>query len=110
MADLCEICEREGALELVSSGCAPVTYAACPACRARRAESLEVAATWYLLEGGGETAEMYLARMTVWEDGAYVGGDRVRAYFEQNRERLLAELNAPYELVDLPLEAGKEGE
>lgn len=53
---------------------------------------------------------MYLARMTVWEDGAYVGADRVRAYFEQNRERLLAELNAPHERVELPLEAGKEGE
>jgi hypothetical protein len=54
-----------------------------------------VAALWYLLEGGGAAAEAHLSRLAVWEEGAYVGADRVRAYLELNRDRLLSELNAP---------------
>lgn len=109
MAESCDICGREGPVDLFSSGCAPITYAGCPECRVRGAEELGVAGLWYLLEGGGAAAEALLSRLTVWEEGAYVGADRVRAYVERNRDRLLAEMNATYELIDLPEEPGGEG-
>ena len=63
MDGICDVCERAGQLDVVSSGCAPVTYLACADCCERGAEGLEVAATWYLLEGGSEAAEAYLSRV-----------------------------------------------
>ena len=61
MAESCDICGREGPVDLFSSGCAPITYAGCPECRVRGAEELGVAGLWYLLEGGGAAAEALLA-------------------------------------------------
>ncbi|MEY4890354.1 MAG: hypothetical protein RIQ75_1484, partial [Pseudomonadota bacterium] len=108
MDGICDVCERAGQVDLVSSGCAPVTYLACPDCSERGAESLKVAATWYLLEGGSEAAKVHLSRIVTWKDGVYAGGDAVRAYCDANRDQMMAKVNAPYELIDLPIDAKDE--
>ncbi len=108
MNGICDVCERAGQVDLVSSGCAPVTYLACPDCHQRGAESLEVAATWYLLEGGSEAAEQHLSRIVTWKDCDYAGGDAVRAYCDANRDQIMSELNSSYELIDLPIDAKDE--
>jgi len=67
-----------------------------------------VAATWYLLEGGSEAAEVHLSRIVTWKEGVYAGGDAVRAYCDANRDQMMSEVNAPYELIDLPIDAKDE--
>lgn len=100
MGKFCSICGRKAELALISSGCAPITYAACEECRENLAESLDVVALWWHLEGGSEASAAYLARVTVWEDGAFVGKDRILAYYEAHREELIADLSKEVELID----------
>jgi hypothetical protein len=108
MSTCCDICGRTAELALISSGCAPVTYAACAECRENRAESLDVIALWWHLEGRSEAAMTHLARMKVWENGAYVGLDRIISYYEAHRDDLIAEMSDEVELVDddVPLDEG----
>ena len=104
----CDICGRKTELALISSGCAPITYAARKECRENRAESLDVVALWWHLEGGNEAAAAYLARMKAWENEAYVGQDRILAYYETHREELTAEMSEEGELVDDDVPLGEE--
>lgn len=104
----CDICARTAELALISSGCAPVTYAACAECREKRAESLEVAALWWLLEGGSEAATTHLARMTAWENGTYVGQDRILSYCEAHRDDLIAGMTEESDLVEDDVPLGEE--
>ena len=106
MTNYCDICGRDAEVALVASGCAPVTYAACESCRGRGAEGIGVAALWWHLNGGGEAATAHLNRMTAWEDGAYVGADRILAYYEAHREELVALMSEEVELVndEIPLD------
>lgn len=109
MSACCDICGRTAELALISSGCAPVTYAACAECRENRAEGLDVVALWWHLEGGSEAAMAHLARMKVWENGAYVGQDRILAHYDAHREELIAGLSEDCELVDDGGPLGDEG-
>lgn len=108
MTRLCDICGRPDALELVPSGCAPVTYSACTNCSSRGAENIDVAAMWWFLEGGSETAEAKLSSIISWKDGAYVGGNEVRIYTDANRDKMQAELDADNEMIDLPIDKDDE--
>ena len=100
MSACCDICGRTAELALISSGCAPVSYAACFECQENRAESLDVAALWWHLEGGSEAAMAHLSRMKVWDNGAYGGQDRILSYYEAHCDALVAEMSEEAELVD----------
>lgn len=99
----CDICGRSDKCTLMSSGCAPVTYLACPDCQAARAENADVAVTWIHLEGGPEHAPKHKYRMVVWLGGKYVGWPEVEAYYEASRQTLIEEETGEYVLVDDPI-------
>ena len=103
MSDLCDICGRDAACELVSSGCAPVSYTACADCSHRHAENIDVAALWVHMRGGLGVQDAHLQNLVAWVDGSYVGWPEILAYYTKNKDAIVAGLSEDYELVDLPL-------
>jgi len=103
----CDICGQPAQLALLSSGCAPVTYAACQVCRAKRAENIDVAITWYHLEGETDASKAYLSRLVSWNDGEYIGGEEILCYYAKHRDELIAEMEEEVELIDDTMETDK---
>lgn len=103
----CDICGQRAQLTLLSSGCAPVTYAACQMCRAKRAENIDVAITWYHLEGGTDASNAYLSRLVTWNHGEYIGEEGILCYYAKHRDELIAEMAEEVELVDDTMETDK---
>lgn len=104
MSDICDVCGKEQACELMSSGCAPVTYSACSECRNRRAENIDVAALWVHMHAGGSVYDEFLKSLVVWLNGNYVGPSEILSYYEANKDSIIADLDADYELIDMPIE------
>lgn len=105
MADLCDICGRESACELISSGCAPVSYTACAECKNRRAENIDVVALWVHMRGGAEIQDVHMTNLVAWMDGRYVGCPEILSYYKDNRDTIISDLSEEYDLVDLPLDS-----
>ena len=104
----CDICGRPAQVAPQSSGCAPITYAACPECREKCAENIDVAITWYHCEGGTEASKTYMSRLVAWNDGEYIGEDGILYYYAKHRDELIAQLAEEFTLVDDTIEIGKE--
>jgi len=102
--DLCDICGREAACDLISSGCAPVSYTACSECKNRRAENIDVAALWVHMRGGAAVRDDHMANLVAWVDGGYVRLPEILSFYEDNKEAIIAGLSEQYDLVDLPLD------
>lgn len=94
MAGSCDICGRVAECDLISSGCAPVSYSACAECDKRRAENVDVAALWVHLHGGAEIKDEHLIRLVAWLDGRYVGWPEILSYYEVNKASIIADLSA----------------
>ena len=103
----CDICGQPAQLALLSSGCAPVTYAACQVCRAKRAENIDVAITWYHLEGETDASKAYLSRLVSWNDGEYIGKEGILCYYTEHQDELIAKMAEEVELVDDTMETEK---
>lgn len=108
MSAQCDICGRLGDTEFLSSGCAPVSYKACVTCRERNAESIEVAALWYHMQGQSASVEAYLSQINVWENGSYVDGERVLAYYHAHSDEFISEMAQEPELSDDTVELKDE--
>lgn len=106
----CDICGRQDECTLVSSGCAPVTYSACPSCQLAGAEDADVAITWVHFEGGPERAPDYKCQLVVWLDGAYVKWPEIQAYYEAKLHDLIMEHGEKYVLVDDPIDPEEDFE
>ena len=100
MSNCCDICGRADNLKLMSSGCAPVTYAACGECRGRRAESLDVVTYWWYLEGGTDASSTYLNHITCWFQGGYVDRDIILGQYEDRCSAYMQESGDCSELVE----------
>ena len=101
---VCDICGREAVCNLISSGCAPVSYAACSECIDRRAENIDVAALWVHMRGGAAILGDHTANLVAWEDGSYVSFPEILSFYESNKDAIIAGLGEEYDLVDLPLD------
>lgn len=103
MTELCDICGREALCELISSGCAPVSYTACAECKNRRAENIDVAALWVHMRGYESMPDAHMTSLVAWLDGSYVGCSEILSYYANNKDSIIADLSEEYDLIDLPL-------
>lgn len=97
----CQICGRDGSLETVSSGCAPVTYLACSVCCERGAENIDVLMVW-LSQSPSDLAKQHVLKLTSYVEGSYVDGHRLLEIVERMGQHSVDHDQADDDLIDVP--------
>lgn len=98
----CQICGKDDSLQVISSGCAPVTYLACSECIERQAENIDVLMVW-LSQSPTELVRQHVPKLTSYVEGSYVDGHRILKIFEKMSQHSVDHDLDDDDLIDVPL-------
>lgn len=97
---VCAVCGRNEAVAVIASGIAPVSGAQCQECQDQGAEAMGAVHIWVALNGGIDRCPDFAATLISYDEGQYVGWQRICSLYKEREADILAELSEDFKLIE----------